>query len=124
MVDRLEFEDSTPVMLVVDDEPDFLRGLARSIPKELPIRVLTSQSAAGALRLLEDNPVELVLTDIRMPDMNGLELLKQIKSHDPWITVLVMTAYGTIETAIEAIKNGAYDFVQKQIGRASCRERV
>ncbi|MDD3472575.1 MAG: sigma-54 dependent transcriptional regulator, partial [Syntrophaceae bacterium] len=113
MVDRLEFEDSTPVMLVVDDEPDFLRGLARSIPKELPIRVLTSQSAAGALRLLEDNPVELVLTDIRMPDMNGLELLKQIKSHDPWITVLVMTAYGTIETAIEAIKNGAYDFVQK-----------
>ncbi|MCX5873152.1 MAG: sigma-54 dependent transcriptional regulator [Deltaproteobacteria bacterium] len=103
----------SPALLVVDDEPDFLRGLARSIPKEIPYRVLTAETGEEALRLLDKHPVELVLTDIRMPDMNGIQLLEEIKSRDPWITVVVMTAYGTIESAIDAIKKGAYDFVQK-----------
>lgn len=105
--------DSPPTLLIVDDEPDFLRGLARSIPKEIPARILTTQQATDALRLMEGNPVELVLTDIRMPDMNGLELLDEIKRRDPWVTVVIMTAYGTIDMAVDAIKKGAYDFVQK-----------
>ncbi len=62
---------------------------------------------------MEGNPVELVLTDIRMPDMSGLELLDEIKRRDPWVTVVIMTAYGTIDMAVDAIKKGAYDFVQK-----------
>lgn len=105
--------DGYPTLLVVDDEPDFLRGLARSIPKEIPSRVLTAQRAAEALDLMEKTRVELVLTDIRMPDMDGIELLQQIKSRDPLITVVIMTAYGTIDVAVNAIKKGAYDFVQK-----------
>ncbi len=105
--------EGTPTVLIVDDEPDFLRGLARSIPKEMPSKVLTAQRASEALELMEKNPVELVLTDVRMPDMNGLELLEEIKSRNPLVTVVVMTAYGTIDAAVEAIKKGAYDFVQK-----------
>ncbi len=100
-------------ILVVDDEPDFLRGLGRSIPKEIPYKVLTALTGFEALDLIDKHPIELVLTDIRMPDMNGLELLEEIKLRDPLITVVIMTAFGTIETAIEAIKKGAYDFVQK-----------
>jgi DNA-binding NtrC family response regulator len=102
-----------PTLIVVDDEPDFLRGLARSIPKEIPSTVLTAERAADALRLVDERHVDLVLSDIRMPDMDGIELLAEIKSRDPWITVVIMTAYGTIHTAVEAIRKGAYDFVQK-----------
>lgn len=105
--------DGLPTVLIVDDEPDFLRGLARSIPKEIPSRILTAERAIDALKLLEKNSVELVLTDVRMPDMNGLELLEQIKSRNPLVTVVIMTAYGTIDAAVDAIKKGAYDFVQK-----------
>ena len=113
MANSRDYGNSTPVLLVVDDEPDFLRGLARSIPREIPLRVLTAESGAEALRLIDKNPVEMVLTDIRMPDIDGIGLLEEIKQRDPWITVVLMTAYGTIETAIEAIRKGAYDFVQK-----------
>jgi DNA-binding NtrC family response regulator len=105
--------DGSPTLLIVDDEPDFLRGLARSIPQEIPSRILTAQRATDALRLMEENPVELVLTDIRMPDMDGMELLEEIKTRDPLVTVVVMTAYGAIDLAVDAIKKGAYDFVQK-----------
>ncbi len=62
---------------------------------------------------MEQNPVELVLTDVRMPDMDGIELLQEIKSRDPWVTVVIMTAYATIDVAVNAIRQGAYDFVQK-----------
>jgi len=105
--------EGLPTLLIVDDEPDFLRGLARSIPEEIPCKILTAERATQALSLMEKNPVELVLTDIRMPDMNGIGLLEEIKSRDPWVTVVIMTAYGTIDTAVNAIKKGAYDFVQK-----------
>jgi DNA-binding NtrC family response regulator len=113
MANNDAIDDRLPTVLLVDDEPDFLRGLARSIPKEAPSRILTAERAVDALRLMEKNPVQLVLTDIRMPDMDGLQLLEEIKSRDPLVTVVIMTAYGTIDAAVDAIKKGAYDFVQK-----------
>ncbi len=103
----------SPVILIVDDEPDFLRGLSRSIPKEIDCSILTASEAASALSIVERQRVDLVLTDVRMPDKDGIELLQEIKSRDPWITVIVMTGYGTIDIAIDAIREGAYDFVQK-----------
>ncbi len=105
--------NALPTLIVVDDEPDFLRGLARSIPKEIPSTVLTAERAAEALRLVDEQHVDLILSDIRMPDMDGIELLGEIKSRDPWITVVIMTAYGSIHMAVDAIRKGAYDFVQK-----------
>ena len=103
----------TDTVLIVDDEIDLLQGLERTVIMELDCRVLTADNASDALKIIGRQPVDVVLTDIRMPDMDGLALLQAIKDHDPSITVILMTAYGTIENAVEAIKIGAYDFIQK-----------
>ena len=100
-------------ILIVDDEIDLLQGLARTVAMEMECQVLTAGSGSEALKLLREQPVDLVLTDIRMPEMDGLLLLQEIKEQDASITVILMTAYGTIENAVEAIKSGAYDFIQK-----------
>ncbi len=102
-----------PVILIVDDEPDFLRGLSRSVPRALNCSILTAESAAQALKLLAQSPVEVLLTDVRMPDMDGMKLLEEVGSTSPWTTVVIMTGYATIDLAVQAIKKGAYDFLQK-----------
>ena len=100
-------------ILIVDDEADLLHGLKRTIAMEIDCRVLLAENGTEALEILDKESVDLVLTDINMPGMHGLELLNAIKHLDPAITVVIMTAYGTIERAVKAIKAGAYDFVQK-----------
>lgn len=100
-------------ILIVDDEKDLVRGLARTVETSIECRVITADSAQAALEKLADFAVDLVLADIRMPGMDGLALLKEIKRFDPSITVIIMTGYGSIEGAVEAIKMGAYDFIQK-----------
>jgi len=105
----------TDTILIVDDETDLLRGLKRSIGMELDARLLMAESAAEALSILELEPVDVILADIQMPEMDGFSLLQRVKSQDPAVTVIMMTAYGTIEKAVEAIKKGAYDFIQKPI---------
>lgn len=100
-------------ILIVDDEPDLLAGLKRSLQPDMDCRVLLACSGAEALKLMETEVVDIVLTDIRMPEMDGMTLLREIKERDSQIIVIVMTAYGTIEKAVEAIKSGAYDFIEK-----------
>jgi DNA-binding NtrC family response regulator len=104
-----------PTILIVDDEVDLLNGLQRVVTMEMECRVLLAENGNQALSLLHDHPVDLVLADIRMPGMDGLELLKAVGEMDPAITVLIMTAYGTIERAVAAIKHGAYDFIKKPL---------
>ena len=103
----------TDTILIVDDEPDLLLGLERTLAAEIDCRILLAQNGADAIEKIKNNAVDLVLTDINMPGMNGLTLLNEIKVMDPAITVVIMTAYGTIERAVEAIKGDAYDFLQK-----------
>jgi len=102
-------------ILVVDDETDLLHGLQRTIAMELGCRVLTAENGHRALETIGEQAVDLVLADILMPEMDGLALLERIKQLDPTITVVIMTAYGTIEKAVEAIKKGAYDLIQKPL---------
>ena len=97
-----------PTILIVDDERDLLSGLQRSIAMEMDCRV-------QALECLRGDSVDLVLADIRMPVMDGMVLLQAVRELDPTITVLIMTAYGTIERAVAAIKEGAYDFIKKPL---------
>ena len=68
---------------------------------------------ADALECLQDQSFALALLDIKMEGMNGLELLAELRLCDPWMTVIMMTGYGTIEMAVEAIRTGAYDFISK-----------
>ena len=103
-------------ILLVDDEPDLLSGLKRSFAKRLPdIEVVTTAGGNEALNLLEQQEVALVLMNIMMGDMNGLEVLDRIRSIEPELTVIMMTGYGTIELAVDAIRRGAWDFVTKPL---------
>jgi DNA-binding NtrC family response regulator len=103
-------------VLIVDDEGDFARGLARLIGGHFPgIDVLSVQSGREALKVLAESSVQLMLTDLRMPEMNGMQLLHEALAQHPGLSMVVLTAYGTIENAVEAVRKGAYDFLTKPI---------
>lgn len=105
----------TDTILVVDDETDLLAGLQRTLAMEFDCRVMTAENGRRALEIMAEHCVDLVLADVLMPEMDGLTLLDHVKKLDPAITVIIMTAYGTIEKAVEAIKKGAYDLIQKPL---------
>lgn len=101
-------------LLIVDDEPDMLTLLKRSLEPELECRVDTASSGEAALEMIHDTDYDLVLADIKMPGISGLEVLEQVKAdRGEEITVVMMTAYGHIEMAVKAMKRGAYDFITK-----------
>jgi DNA-binding NtrC family response regulator len=100
-------------LLIVDDEVDMLRLLKRSLSTDLECEVWTAPNAYQAMTLLEEICFDVVLADIRMPGMDGMELLGRIKEEFPGLTVVLMTAYGTIDLAVQSIKQGAYDFITK-----------
>lgn len=100
-------------ILIVDDEHDLRTGLERSLNAEMDAVVLTARNGNEALEILDRQPVDLVLADVRMPEMDGVELLEKITGKDPLITVIMMTAYGSIDLAVDSLKKGAYDFIQK-----------
>ena len=103
-------------ILVVDDEPSNLESLERIFAKE-NFRVLTARSGRLALDACRTHRVDVVLTDLMMPGMSGIDLIKALSTVAPDAEVVVMTAYGTIETAVESIREGAYDFVEKPLKR-------
>ncbi|MBI5604409.1 MAG: sigma-54-dependent Fis family transcriptional regulator [Deltaproteobacteria bacterium] len=103
------------ILLIVDDEPDMLPLLKRTISAEVDWEILTALSAKEALRILDDKTVDLVLLDIKMPEMDGMELLSLLKKNGNGPTVVMMTAYGVIDLAVEAIRKGAYDFITKPL---------
>ncbi|WP_457551405.1 sigma-54-dependent transcriptional regulator [Desulfobacula sp.] len=100
-------------ILAVDDEKDMTRLLQRTLEPEINCRVSMAFSAQIALSILEQKAFDLVICDIRMPGMDGFELLEQIKIKYPDLTVVMLTAFGNIESAVKAIKKGAYDFISK-----------
>ncbi len=101
-------------LLIIDDEKDMLEGLKRVLSYELDdLEVVTHANPLHALELIRDQRFDLILLDIRMPEKNGMDLLVDIRHLDPYVTLIMMTAYGNIETAVESIRRGAYDFVTK-----------
>jgi len=100
-------------ILIVDDEMDMLQLLKRSLEPDLNCKVETALSGEQALKLLERKIFDLVLADIKMPGMDGLELLELIKRKNPDLTVVMMTGHGDIDMAVKAMKIGAYDFITK-----------
>jgi DNA-binding NtrC family response regulator len=101
-------------LLIIDDEPDMLTLLKRSLEPELGCQVETASSGEAALEMMRTTGYDLVLADIKMPGISGIDVLEQIKAdRGEEITVVMMTAYGHIEMAVEAMKRGAYDFITK-----------
>ncbi|MHB8810773.1 MAG: sigma-54-dependent transcriptional regulator [Desulfobulbaceae bacterium] len=101
------------LVLIVDDEPDMLQMLKLVVARQCDCDVILASTGLMALKELESNRPDVVVTDIKMPDLDGLHLLKEISELDNTISVIIMTGYGTIEMAVQALKDGAYDFLQK-----------
>src|SRR6266446_5642902 len=99
-------------VLVVEDE-ELMRSILRKLLEDAGYAVFTADSAETALEVFSANEIGVTLTDIKMSGRNGLELLDQIKSMDDESIVIVMTAYSSVDTAIAALRKGAYDYVTK-----------
>jgi two-component system NtrC family response regulator len=99
-------------ILIVDDEKNYLVVLEALLGPE-GYEIITTDNARDALRLVRESDLDLVITDIKMPGMNGMVLLEECKKIMPELPVIMMTAYGTIEMAVEAMKNQAYDYITK-----------
>lgn len=100
-------------LLIVDDEPDLLLLLRKVLGKKCDCEISVASSGVEALDCMQKSHPDVVLTDIIMPDMDGISLLEKITVLDRTISVVVMTAFGTIEMAVKALKKGAYDFLEK-----------
>jgi len=106
-------------ILIIDDQADLLKGLKRMLGREFPgLSILTCVNTKEALDLVAGKSIDLVLLDIQMPEMNGFEMLDRLQRVDGCVTVIMMTGYGSIETAVDAIKAGAYDFITKPFDKA------
>ena len=101
-------------ILVVDDERTLSRAI-KAYLQEQGHEAEVAQSAEEALELLSSLHPDVVFSDVRLPGMNGIELLKKVREFDPGVAVVIMTAYGTIEGAVEAIKLGAFDYLKKPV---------
>ena len=99
-------------ILVVDDAPDTLELLQRNLVSRGYV-VHTATGAADALALLESMPVDLVVTDMRMPGLSGMDLIRRVRARHPGIEIVVITGYATVEGAVEALQSGAWDYLAK-----------
>jgi DNA-binding NtrC family response regulator len=100
-------------LLIVDDEPDMLKLLGMIIRDKTPYETITTNNPTEALDLVQKGGYDLVITDLKMPGLDGVEMLEAVKKLDADIPVIIMTAYGTVETAEEALSKGAFDFITK-----------
>jgi len=104
------------LILVVDDEPG-VRLILSGLLGQLGYRTLEAESARDGLKLIEREPVEVVITDLKMPGEDGLWLLDQVRVRSPFVPVIMLTAHGSVETAVQAMRHGAFDFLTKPLDR-------
>jgi two-component system response regulator PilR (NtrC family) len=112
-----------PRALVIDDEPD-IRDLLGITLGRMQIEVVTAGDQASALKALGAERFDLVLTDMRLPDGNGLDIVEWIQQHRPGVPVAVITAHGNVEAAVRALKLGAFDFISKPLDLAALRKLI
>jgi len=109
-----------PTILIVEDEAKMRRLLELNLGED-GFSTLSAGDAETGLKLLRENTVDLVVTDLKLPGMNGLEFLQAVKRQNAALPVVVMTAFGTVETAVEAMKGGASDYVLKPFSLSEMR---
>lgn len=110
-------------VLIVDDEKNILLTMSQSL-EALQLETDTAANGEEALAKLEEKDFVLILLDIRMPGMDGMEVLRRVREIRPDIRIIIITAHGTVESAVEAMKLGAVDFIQKPFSPEEIRELV
>ena len=101
-------------VFLVDDEPGVLKMVGRTLER-FGLKVSCFGCGSDCLKELRSETCDLLITDVKMPEMDGIELLKKVKHLAPWIPVLMITGYGDIQTSVKAIKAGALDFIEKPL---------
>ena len=114
---------ATPIILVVDDEKNIRLTLRESL-KALDVRVEAAVNGEEALDMAAQQEYDLVLLDLKMPGMDGMEVLRRLRELSPGTAVVLLTAHGTVDTAVEAMKLGAVDFLQKPFAPKEIRDVV
>ena len=114
---------SQPLALVIDDEPDICELLSLTLGR-MDIRTETAEDVAGAKALLREHDFDICLTDMRLPDGDGLDLVQWMQSNAAGVPVAVITAHGNVETAVQALKLGAFDFISKPLDLGNLRTIV
>ncbi len=112
-----------PVLLIVDDDQSNRESYAMAFGRE-PYELITADGGQAAIKTLSERPVDIILTDLKMPDVDGLEVVKAAASRPSPPSIIVLTAYGTIETAVEAMRLGAFDYLTKPINLKELRAKI
>jgi DNA-binding NtrC family response regulator len=110
-------------MLVVDDEV-VTRSLCVEVASQAGLQVRSSETTEQALEILDQYPIDILVTDLKVPQLGGIDLLKRVKSTYPQVAVMVLTQYGTIETAVEATRLGALDYITKPFHVEDFRSKI
>ena len=111
-------------VLLVDDERSFVETMVKRLRKR-GLEIHTAFGGPEALALLDaDDTIEVVILDIRMPGMDGMQTLKEIKGRHPLVEVIMLTAHGTVESGIEGMKQGAFDYLLKPCDIAQLLDKV
>jgi len=110
-------------VLLVDDEEEFTETLAERM-RTRGMEVSTTNSGADALELVDEESFDVVVLDLKMPGIDGIEALKRIKRRRPNIQVVLLTGHATVEKGVEAIKEGALEFLEKPVDLASLTEAI
>ena len=105
--------ENTPSILIIDDEESMRRFLTVLLEKE-GYRVISSTTGRAALQVLESDPIDAVITDLKMPDMDGIEVLEAIKGRWPQVPVVILTAHASVTSAIQAVNKGAFQYIEKK----------
>jgi two-component system OmpR family response regulator len=113
----------TEKVLLVDDEEEFVETLAERM-RNRGMDVETSNSGSAALDLIDDDSYDVVVLDLKMPGMDGLEALARIKKRRPEIQVVLLTGHATVEKGVEAMKRGALEFLEKPIDLSKLSEVI
>src|SRR6266542_1488734 len=112
-----------PTLLVVDDEPNVLYSLEKALGSE-SLRVRTARTAREGIEAVQEQPPDAVILDVRLPDLSGLEAFEQMRGIDSRLPVIVITAHAATETAIEAMKRGAFEYLLKPVDLQQLRDVV
>jgi len=110
---QLNKPEKEPAVLIVDDDKNTRDGLSRALRRNY--EVFLAESAERALGILDESGIDILLSDVRMPGMDGITLIQRAMARNPGLICILVTAYGNVETAVEAMKRGAYDFLTKPV---------